>query len=162
MKRQNDKGVLKKMESEYSAINIAAALISEADSMNLPVTNLALQKYLFYIQLWNMRSNKCPAFSDGIEAWRHGPVIRDIYEKFRKYISSPIDPQDKVLSENRVYLDNDTMQVVQYVLQKYSELSDWDLVRLTRATQPWEDAYISGETAIIPKESLFEFSKTIQ
>lgn len=150
------------MEVSYSAINISASLMAEADTMNLSVTNLALQKYLYFIQIWNMKANKKPAFSDDIEAWRHGPVIRDIYNKFRKYISSPIDPQDKVLKESRVVLDNDTYQVVQYVLQKYSELSDWDLVRIARATQPWEDAYISGETAVIQKDSLFEFSAVFE
>lgn len=148
------------MEVSYSALNISASLLSEASTMNLSVTNLALQKYLYFIQLWNMKANKKPAFADDIEAWRHGPVIRDVYNKFRKYISSPIDPQDKVLQENKIVLDNDTYQVVQYVLQKYSELSDWDLVRMARATQAWEDAYISGETAIIPKDSLLEFSRT--
>ena len=58
--------------------------------------NLKLQKLLYYIQAWSYGINKRPFFNGDFEAWIHGPVNRDIYNRFNrtKYLYSEINIDD--------------------------------------------------------------------
>ena len=40
---------------------------------------LRVQKLLYYVQGWSLGINDVPMFSERIEAWAHGPVVRDLY-----------------------------------------------------------------------------------
>ena len=44
--------------------------------------NLKLQKLLYYVQAWSYGINKKPMFDGEFEAWIHGPVNREIYNRF--------------------------------------------------------------------------------
>ena len=45
--------------------------------------NLKLQKLLYYVQAWSYGINKKPMFDGEFEAWIHGPVNREIYNRFK-------------------------------------------------------------------------------
>lgn len=54
------------------------------------VTPLALQKALYYIQGFHYAFYGEFPFSEDCEAWVHGPVYREIFEKYRVYRYDPI------------------------------------------------------------------------
>ena len=43
------------------------------------MTNLRLQKLLFYAQAWHLALTNRPLFEEDFEAWVHGPVIPSFY-----------------------------------------------------------------------------------
>ena len=57
------------------------------------VSNLELQKYLYLLQAAFLKYHNSPLFDSKIEAWRNGPVVREMYDMFKIFGSSKI-PKD--------------------------------------------------------------------
>ena len=81
------------------SLNVAKFIIQKAKS---PVSNLKLQKLLYYVQGWHLGIYGEPVFSQPIQAWIHGPVVPYVFGKFKEYkwISIPPDPTTVVLTQN--------------------------------------------------------------
>ena len=54
------------------------------------VSNLKLQKLLYYAQAWNLAIHSKLLFNDPIQAWVHGPVVPSVWHEFRKWSWQPI------------------------------------------------------------------------
>jgi uncharacterized phage-associated protein len=55
------------------------------------LTNLKLQKLLYYSQAWYLALYDVPIFDEEFEAWIHGPVLPSQYRRFRHYEWRQID-----------------------------------------------------------------------
>lgn len=62
----------------YRAIELSKYIVSKCIDDGFPISNLQLQKILYYIQRDFLRIGK-PAFPDAIEAWQFGPVVPNVY-----------------------------------------------------------------------------------
>ena len=74
------------------AMDCAAYLVVHANNERHPISNLQLQKMLFFAQIKYMVShhgNKM--FSDDIYAWQYGPVIPRVYGAYSHNGGSPIE-----------------------------------------------------------------------
>lgn len=141
----------------YTALNIASAVIKRCDEMGRPITNLKLQKVLYYIQISALKQTETVAFEDDIEAWRHGPVVRNVYNKYKRFISSPIESDDPVVQENMLVTPlSDVMPIIDDIVTRTIELGAWELVALTHETSPWKGSYRPGFNRVIPISSLRE------
>ena len=58
------------------------------------ITNLKLQKLLYYAQGCYLALENKPLFNDNIVAWKHGPVVECIYNKYSPYGSSGISIEE--------------------------------------------------------------------
>ena len=47
------------------------------------ISNLKLQKLLYYAQAWHLALYGEPLFRDRIEAWVHGPVVPPVFGAFK-------------------------------------------------------------------------------
>lgn len=139
----------------YSAMQIASAIIREGAEMHIPISNLKLQMLLFYVQIKCIDLTAKPAFSDFLEAWRIGPVVRDVYNEFCRYIAQPIDPEDPIVLKEKTEMDPKTLQCIRRMLQKTKDASGWNLSDKTKQTKSWKECYILGEAArAIPYSAL--------
>lgn len=59
------------------------------------LTNLKLQKLLYYAQAWHLVFRQEPLFTDRIEAWRHGPVVPSVFRQYRHFEDRRIEPSDE-------------------------------------------------------------------
>ena len=73
----------------YRALEIARYIINKCTEEQHPISNLQLQKILYYIQRTYLL-HEAVAFSDEIEAWQFGPVVPDVYYHFCGFGSLPI------------------------------------------------------------------------
>ena len=64
---------------EPSAQQIADYLIAFSHSVGDPISNLKLQKLLYYAQAWYLALHNEPLFPESIEAWVHGPAVPPVY-----------------------------------------------------------------------------------
>lgn len=135
--------------NRYCAFNVASEIIYMANRQGIPISNMALQKLLYFVQLLHIQEFGFPAFQDNFEAWRQGPVIRDVYNAFRKYITSPINGNDQVLLRYSTTIDVGLRYCVWKVLHRLSEYDDWTLVQISQQTKAWRDAYIPHEYVIM-------------
>lgn len=100
-----------------------------------PITNLKLQKLLYYAQGWYLAIYNEPLFNIEFQAWVHGPVSPSTYHEFKKFKYGPItDPTKKPsLSEKIIsHLDE--------VIEVYGSYSAFELEHLTHQSDPWKIA----------------------
>ena len=57
---------------------VAKYVLEQCKKKKKPISNLQLQKMLYYIQIELMKQNE-DIIIDEFEAWRFGPVINNVY-----------------------------------------------------------------------------------
>src|SRR5947209_10944283 len=65
----------------FRVMSVAKELVrlSFAGDEKDPLTNLRLQKLLYYAQAWSLVLRESELFPEEIEAWRWGPVVPVVY-----------------------------------------------------------------------------------
>ncbi len=118
----------------YSAFDIAKYFLfmSDDDSGEL-LSNLKLQKLLYYAQGAYLALKGTPLFSERIFAWIHGPVVAQVYYDYQDYknqgIPAPSSPP---------HIDEDTQEILNEVFSVYGQFSAWKLRDMTHREPPWE------------------------
>lgn len=96
------------------------------------ITNLKLQKLLYYAQGWYLGLNDRPLFADAIQAWIHGPVVPSVYQRYRDYRWNPISEEVTV---QRFAPAVETH--LEEVLDQYGIETGWLLEMRTHQESPW-------------------------
>lgn len=112
------------------------------------ITNLKLQKILYFAQAYYLAKVKKPLFSEDIEAWEYGPVVPKIYRRYKKHGSNPLIAEKDTSALS--FADRERIGVVWDMFGKYSA---GRLVAITHANEPWKEAYQS-KSKVITKKSL--------
>jgi len=102
------------------------------------ITPLALQKILYYIQGFSSYFFDKPIFYDNCEAWVHGPVYREIYDRFSYYTYNPIS-KNEFEDYNEIKLDEDEVELIDEVIKCFGVYSGKTLEKMTHITTPWEE-----------------------
>ena len=127
-----------------------------------PVTNLKLQKLLYYIQGWHLALNDGrPAFDAEFQAWVHGPVCAEVYRAFKIYRWHPIVdevPAPAIPAALAEHIDE--------VLAEYGGETGWALEQRTHTEAPWLDARGNLPPdaecrTVISRDSMREFFETL-
>ena len=90
----------------YRALQIANYIVSVAFRIGRPITNLHLQKILYYLQAKELVFEGIPLFNDTIEKWKLGPVVPQVYHEYKEYGSQPIE---KIATE--IIFDDKTFDI---------------------------------------------------
>ncbi|WP_210408355.1 Panacea domain-containing protein [Allokutzneria sp. NRRL B-24872] len=145
------------MNAKYDATTIAKWFIAWADhAENASMSNLKLQKILYYAQGHHVALHGEPLFSDEIQAWSHGPVVPTVYRKFRDFGAGEIKFDEHVdFSWDDV--DEEATRHLMLVWNTYGGFAAWRLRNMTHDDGPWKDHFVDGErNLVIPVESLRE------
>lgn len=127
-----------------AAIKIAEYIVTQACEKGDPVSNLKLQKLLYYVQGEALKTHGEPAFDESIEAWNYGPVVPEVYEKFRIFGAGPIFRKYETSS-----IIGETKDVIDRVIATYGGYSAWELVQETHKDgTPWSEAVKNGKIKI--------------
>ena len=143
----------------YKALDIAKKLIYKAqeDEPNggERLTNLKLQKLLYYQQGFHLAAFGTPLFEENVESWMYGPVVPCVYDEYAQYGSSVLPEEDSsiMLKEEEEILFNE-------VYQAYREFSAIGLMNRTHSEQPWIEAVPHDRGTVISCESMSEYFKT--
>ena len=67
------------------ALDIANYLIYLSEMIGEPLTNMKLQKLLYYCYAWFLvdKNNEEQLFDEEIQAWQYGPVIPLVYDVYK-------------------------------------------------------------------------------
>lgn len=74
----------------YSAVDVAKHIVTYCTQKNKPVSNLKLQKLMYYSWIDFYKETKNALFLDDICAWQLGPVVPEVYYEFCTYAGMPI------------------------------------------------------------------------
>lgn len=99
------------------------------------MTNKKLLKLCYYSQAWYYAFYKKGLFKQDIEAWVHGPVVVDVYNKFRDYRWNKIPKKNISVS-----LDKEIEEFLLDIYETYKEFNGDQLESLTHSEKPWLEA----------------------
>lgn len=139
----------------YSVLDVARYIIWYCKKQGYNISNLKLQKILYFVQADFLVSNSTPCFEEEIEAWDFGPVIPEVYHKFKVYGSSNI-PKSEGLNSSILILKKDR-DLIKEMVDQCAEYSASALVEITHNQDPWNNAYRKGYNKIISKSAIQEY-----
>lgn len=142
----------------HTAREIADWLLAWAEHNDAPVSNLKMQKLLYYAQGHYLGEKGESLFSDDLQAWAHGPVAPSVYRAFKTSGNEPIDPGE-ALSDDFDWDDyRDVENHLVRVWNTYGKFEAWSLRERTHREAPWQDAFRDGVRNItIPKDAMKKF-----
>ena len=122
----------------YSAMKVARYIIAHEKGCRRSVTNLRLQKLLYFVQAQFLVERNEPCFDAEIEAWDFGPVVPEVYHEYKFYGASPIpcsSPKDAI--EQIHSSDRNSIDIILDDCRKYSTTT---LINITHQQDPWKNA----------------------
>jgi uncharacterized phage-associated protein len=134
----------------YPASLIAYAFVKKGIDEGKFVTQMKLQKLVYFAQGYHLAKYNEPLIKENFQAWKYGPVVPEIYEDFKLYGSKLITDTASFLpagtDQKRYLLDTTAIDSIQYtwnVLKDYSAmaLSNWTHQPRT----PWSNVYNPAE-----------------
>ena len=128
---------------------IANYVLDLCDNSGRPITNLALQKIVYFCHVWSLIELYRPLIRHKFEAWEFGPVLPYLYREFREYNRTPItgrasriDPADGSRRVVSYSFDPETESLLSRITNFYSRLRAGDLVDLSHAEGgPWHSVW---------------------
>ncbi|GHU64163.1 hypothetical protein AGMMS49983_09310 [Clostridia bacterium] len=137
----------------YRANEVAAWIIKQSVAKGQPITNLKLQKLLYYIQGAFLALRDAPLFDEEILAWKHGPVVREVYDQYKQFGESAI--LDTV-TEIPAFTNIEELMLTE-VFARYGKFTAGQLVSKTHNETPWRDVSTND---LITKESIQTYFST--
>lgn len=125
-------------QGTYSALSVANYVLTNAKE---PISNLKLQKMLYFIQGFALVRLGHPLFDDEIQAWTYGPVIPSVYQEYMHYGSNNITG-----TEPAEIITNPTIKsLLDGLIRSMERFSGADLVRMTHLPDtPWSTIWENG------------------
>jgi len=122
-----------------AALDFAHNLITLSEREIEPdyLTRLQLQKLLYYVQGWSLALRQRVAFPEAIEAWRHGPVVAEVWQHFKNRGDGALRACGANASEE---LDENDRFFTRAVWEAYKGYSPLGLRAKTHAEAPWREA----------------------
>lgn len=134
----------------YRVLQIANYVIHVSFENSKNITNLHLQKILYYLQANELVHNEEPLFNEAIEKWRLGPVIPEVYHEYKEFGSQPIEEiATEIVFDNETFdvtfiefnendIDIDTRDRITPFILTLLDKNPFRLVDLTHEHTPWD------------------------
>lgn len=122
--------------------DISDYFLAVANSTGDFLSNLKLQKLVYYTQAWHLAMFGAPLFDEDFQAWVHGPVLVKLYNDYKHFGFRPIirdDLDELKLTELELNLA-DKIIFINEIVREYYPLSAYQLERLTHSEEPWQKA----------------------
>lgn len=117
-----------------SCFDVADYFIWLANETGSFISNLKLQKLVYYAQAWHLALYDAPLFQEDFQAWVHGSVIPVLYQKYKFFGWQPIlaiaSPENS--KEAWDFLDE--------VAKEYFACDAYELEQMTHVEAPWKQA----------------------
>ena len=137
----------------YKALDIANKIISKTDlEHGDTISNLKLQKMMYYQQGFHLAYFGTPLFDEDIVAWQYGPVVPSVYQEYKSFESNSIST-----SKEGISLSDDEEELFNNVYEEYNQFSAVALMKMTHEESPWKTTEINS---VISRDKMMAFFKT--
>ena len=130
-------------------IDLSAYIVDKSKN---EITNLKLQKILYYFKGYFLKYFNEEIFLDDIYCWQYGPVVPSAYYRFSRYGSQFLPASES----GNVYFDSDHLKLAQDIIDKCEKYKTSELVEKTHNELPWKSVQIGQK---IPKNIISSFFK---
>ena len=148
--------VTQAIKTPYKAGNVSHYLIFLASQKHQEkeregITNLKLQKMLYFAQAYYLAKLGKPLFVENLEAWDYGAVVPDVYRKFKHHKNRPI-----IFEKDKSTLAEEDKEILKKVWDVFGGYSARRLVDIVHAHAPWKEANTS-ESKVISREAIKDY-----
>lgn len=106
------------------------------------LTNMKINKLLYFAQGYYLKKYGVPLFEDALEAWEHGPVVPEVYFAYKKYGEKPITDYDPSTVDK---VSREAEEILYGVARKYGRYTASALRNMTHVVgSPWDLVYEKG------------------
>ncbi|KKR05135.1 MAG: hypothetical protein UT32_C0023G0004 [Parcubacteria group bacterium GW2011_GWC2_39_14] len=154
-------------ETKITSDDVAEFFLAYANECGEQITNLKLQKLVYYAQAWYLANFHKPLFEEDFQAWVHGPVIPDLYRKYKERGCSPIITELE-LNAVKEKFESTTLDFLTEVASIYMTSGAYELELMTHNEEPWLNARKGFEPdqkceSVISKKSMeIYYGQTLQ
>lgn len=153
----------------YEALDVAKYVVQYCNEKKYPISNLRLQKLLYFIQATFIQEKNELCFRDDMECWEYGPVCPEVYSFFRRFGSSSIPFEKFYTVYNRVsnqfikeifdmkFNSAYDKELIDSVIEQLRGESVYRLVEITHKQKPWLENYKHNFNNKISKESMVDY-----
>lgn len=135
-------------------INIYNARVDELvrnyDIVPEYITNLKLQKLLYYVQAICLMIFGKKAFPEKILAWSYGPVVNEVYQQYKQNHNGKISSETNVKN-----ISSGLYKIIGEVVNSYGSIETNKLIDFTHEEEPWMNTEINKEINIELIKSYF-------
>lgn len=136
------------LQNPFAVANFIIKIAMEKDN---PVTNLKLQKIMFFLQGYSLSKYEAPLINGNFSKWRYGPVEENVYRNFKNNGAIPItyeykvaNIKDGIIHVHTVKMDNNILNsnVVndfKKIVGRLVAIEPWKLVEMTHSHSSWKD-----------------------
>ena len=150
------------MHGSHDARAVANWLIGKALDAKETLTPLQVIKLVYFAHGWTLGFYARPLFYQDVEAWRHGPVVADVYHSLKQYGGNAITDKIPGIDERQFY--DEENDIISQVFDVYGSLSGLQLSALTHQKgTPWARTIKSyRQGAVIPNTLIQEYFEGIR
>lgn len=125
---------------------IANLVLDRADQLSVGVSNMALNKIVYFVHCDFLLETGDPLVTAKIEAWQHGPVFRELYHEFKKWDkhdiqsrAQKVDPFTGEVAVASATFGKDELEKIGKLIDRYIYFSAAHLRALShREGGPWD------------------------
>jgi uncharacterized phage-associated protein len=135
----------------YPSVVIANEFLRIADEKGKKLTNMQLQKLVYFAHGWYLALAGKPLLKEEVKAWTFGPVIPPLYNKLRKFANDevtspiPVSTDVEIPPKIKVFLES--------VWDAYGHMTGGEMSYLThKFGTPWLETWNSEKFAVIPQQ----------
>ena len=133
-------------------LSLSNYIISLFEKQNCKITNLKLQKILYYIQGYFFKHFGEEAFADEIYGWQYGPVVPAAYYQYNHCGACPL----KSAETQKLQLEPKAEELIHKIVKKCMPMTSSMLVNKTHCEFPWKNTEIGS---VISKQDIKMFFK---
>lgn len=122
----------------YKAIEIANYIIEYEHSKKRFISNLELQKLLYFVQAGFIIENAAPIFEDDMEAWSVGPIVIDVHNIYKIHGGLDIIRAKGKLANN---IKDAEKFFINEVLEEFSDTPIYKMLDIIKHQMPYIEAW---------------------
>ena len=121
------------------SLNVARYFIIRAyeDGIEAEMTNMKVQKLLYYAQSLHLALYNEPLFAEEIQAWRYGPVCPPAYNFYSEFEAKQLPIPDK---ESLLQLPREKKELLEEIWEYFGGYHAYVLSDMTHGEFPWKKA----------------------
>jgi uncharacterized phage-associated protein len=123
------------MPDLISPSHVSDFLLVESRERGELLTNLKLQKLLYYAQAWQLALHGDPLFKEDFKAWVHGPVLVSQYRRFKDFKWQPL-----AVDVERPEITEPIAAHLREIVDIFGVETAVSLELMTHREQPWLEA----------------------
>lgn len=131
----------------YRALDIAKYIINRCTDNGTPVTNLKLQKILYFVQGEYHQQTGSFLFDDNFLAWQFGPVVRGVYDEYCSYGASAIYELGTLILREK-----DKKVIDEIIDRRRGQTAGALVAEAHRPGGAWDSVYNGSNQTVIPKQ----------